>query len=165
MDVVRMPYVEMPKDLTAIQTKVAFNLTKRQLVCFSLAAVVGMPTYIITRKYLGNDFAVVLMILLMLPFFMLALFQKNGQPFEKFLYHFVRLQLSPPIRIYKTQNMYSYLQGLGTGNEVKDSGGKQKRKKIKKPIKRHSKPTGETKKKPTGNKEYERIHAKKAKEK
>ena len=29
-----MAYVPVPKDLTAVKTKVLFNLTKRQLVCF-----------------------------------------------------------------------------------------------------------------------------------
>ena len=31
-----MPYVPVPKDLARVKTKLAFNLTKRQLVCFSL---------------------------------------------------------------------------------------------------------------------------------
>ena len=29
-----MAYVPVPKDLTKVKTKVMFNLTKRQLVCF-----------------------------------------------------------------------------------------------------------------------------------
>ena len=35
-----IPYVPVPKDLTTVKTKVAFNLTKRQLICFGLAAAV-----------------------------------------------------------------------------------------------------------------------------
>ena len=38
-----MAYVPVPKDLSKIKTKLAFNLTKRQLVCFSSAAAVGPP--------------------------------------------------------------------------------------------------------------------------
>ena len=38
-----MPYVPVPKDLTKVKTKLMFNLTKRQLICFSAAAVVGLP--------------------------------------------------------------------------------------------------------------------------
>ena len=37
-----MPYVPVPKDLTKVKTKLAFNLTKRQLICFSLAGLVGL---------------------------------------------------------------------------------------------------------------------------
>ena len=36
-----MAYVPVPKDLSKIKTKLAFNLTKRQLVCFSSAAAVA----------------------------------------------------------------------------------------------------------------------------
>ena len=45
-----MPYVQMPKDLTKVKTKVAFNLTKRQIICFGLAAVCAVPTYFLTRE-------------------------------------------------------------------------------------------------------------------
>ena len=38
-----MAYVPVPKDLSKIKTKLAFNLTKRQLICFSGAAAVGLP--------------------------------------------------------------------------------------------------------------------------
>lgn len=44
-----IPYVPVPKDLTTVKTKVAFNLTKRQLICFGLAAAVAVPTYFLTR--------------------------------------------------------------------------------------------------------------------
>ena len=37
-----MPFVPVPKDLTRVKTKVALNLTKRQLICFSIAGAIGM---------------------------------------------------------------------------------------------------------------------------
>lgn len=37
-----MAYVNVPKDLTKIKSKVLFNLTKRQLICFGLAALMGV---------------------------------------------------------------------------------------------------------------------------
>ena len=36
-----MAYVPVPKDLTKVKTKVAFNLTKRQLVCFTGGALIS----------------------------------------------------------------------------------------------------------------------------
>ena len=42
-----MPYVQVPKDLSKVKTKLALNLTKRQLVCFSGAAAVGIPVYLL----------------------------------------------------------------------------------------------------------------------
>ena len=34
-----MAYVSVPKDLTKVKNKVAFNLTKRQLICIGIGAV------------------------------------------------------------------------------------------------------------------------------
>ena len=50
-----MAYVPVPKDLTKVKTKVALNLTKRQLIFFSLAAVVGIPFYLFMRKPIGSS--------------------------------------------------------------------------------------------------------------
>ena len=52
-----MAYVPVPKDLSKIKTKLAFNLTKRQLVCFSSAAAVGLPAYLFSRGSIGNSAA------------------------------------------------------------------------------------------------------------
>lgn len=37
-----MAFVPVPKDLNRVKTKVMFNLTKRQIICFALAAAVGV---------------------------------------------------------------------------------------------------------------------------
>ena len=49
-----MPYVNVPNDLSKIKTKIAFNLTKRQLICFGIGAAIGIPTYLLTRGAIGN---------------------------------------------------------------------------------------------------------------
>jgi len=108
-----MPYVPVPKDLTKIKTKVVLNLTKRQLICFSLAALVGVPTYLLTRGAIGNSVAVILMIGLMLPCFFLAMYEKDGQPAEKVVRNFIRAKLWPGTRPYKTENLYKYLSEEG----------------------------------------------------
>ena len=73
-----MPFVPVPKDLTRVKSKVAFNLTKRQLICFGGGALAGVPTYVLTRGIIGNDTAVLLMISLMLPFFLFGIYEKDG---------------------------------------------------------------------------------------
>lgn len=106
-----MPFVPVPKDLTKVKTKVALNLTKRQLICFSLGAVVGVPVYIFTRGTIGNESAVLLMIGLMLPFFFFAMYEKDGQPLEKVLKHFINTTfLHPQTRPYQTDNIYAALE-------------------------------------------------------
>lgn len=105
-----MPFVPVPKDLTKVKTKVAFNLTKRQLVCFGLGGLVGIPTYIFTRGNIGNESAALLMIGLMLPFFLFGIYEKDGQPLEKVLKNFISVSfLRPPNRPYRTDNGYAAL--------------------------------------------------------
>lgn len=77
-----MPYVTVPKDLTKVKSKILFNLTKRQLICFSLGLLIGVPLYFAAKEPLGNSSAAMLMILTMLPSFLFALYEKNGQHLE-----------------------------------------------------------------------------------
>ena len=101
-----MPYVPVPKDLTKVKTKLAFNLTKRQLICFSLAALAGVPVYFLTRGAIGNSAAALLMIGLMMPFFFFAMYEKDGQAAEKLLKNRLRYKLWPKKRPYRTENLY-----------------------------------------------------------
>lgn len=106
-----MPYVPVPKDLNTVKTKVAFNLTKRQLICFSLAAAVGVPIYFLTRGILGTTGAVFLLLAAALPFFFLAMYEKNGQPLEKILKNYITTKYrKPQVRPYVTNNIYSAIE-------------------------------------------------------
>lgn len=105
-----MAYVSVPNDLSKIKTKMAFNLTKRQLICFGAAAVIGIPTYLFTRTAIGGTAAMLLMLVLMLPCFFFAMYERDGLPFEKVLRNIVRAKfLWPGTRPYKTQNFYAYM--------------------------------------------------------
>ena len=75
-----MPYVNVPNDLSKVKTKMALNLTKRQLICFSCAAAVGIPSYLLARGSIGNTGAMFLMLAVMLPAFLLAMYEKDGLP-------------------------------------------------------------------------------------
>lgn len=102
-----MPYVPVPKDLTKVKTKVAFNLTKRQLICFSIAGGIGVPVYFFSRGSIGNSAAALIMIGLMMPFFFFAMYERDGQPAEKILKSRLRFVLWPKERPYKTENIYN----------------------------------------------------------
>lgn len=103
--------VQVPKDLSGIKTKVALNLTKRQIICFSGAAVTGVPLYFLTKGILGTSAASLLMMGAMLPFFFFAMYEKNGFPAEKILYFMIRQKiLTPGIRPYKSENLFTALE-------------------------------------------------------
>lgn len=78
-----MAFVPVPKDLNRVKTKVMFNLTKRQLICFSIAAAVGVPIFFLAKAHLDLSTAAMLMVVIMLPFIFFALYEKDGQPAEK----------------------------------------------------------------------------------
>lgn len=126
-----MPYVNVPNDLSKIKTKMAFNLTKRQLVCFGGAAAVGIPAYLLARPAIGNSAALFVMIGLMLPAFFMAMYEKNGLPFEKVARNFIRARfLWPRVRPYQTENLYAALGRLPekeVGRIAQDSGKRKAR--------------------------------------
>lgn len=103
-----MAYVPVPKDLSNVKTKVVFNLTKRQLICFSIALLVGLPLFFLFKNRIGTSAATLIMIFSMMPFFMLAMYEKHGQPLEVIAKHYLELSfLNPKQRPYKTNNFYA----------------------------------------------------------
>ena len=109
-----MAYVTVPKDLTKIKSKVMFNLTKRQLICFSAAVAIGLPLFFLVKDSVGTTAgtttAALCMVLAMLPMFLLAMYEKNGQPLEVIIRQFVEVKfLRPKERPYQTNNFYAAL--------------------------------------------------------
>lgn len=105
-----MAYVPVPKDLTKVKSKVLFNLTKRQLICFGGGALIGVPLFFLLRGSLGASSAAILMVLSMLPLFVMGLYEKNGRPLEKVLGDVIQtVFLRPKRRPYQTDNLYAAL--------------------------------------------------------
>ena len=103
-----MAYVIITKDLTEVKDKITFGLTKRQILCFSLAGAVGAGSYFLFRNTLGNDIALFLLIALAAPFMLFGLYEKNGQPLEKILKNIIRVRfLAPAARPYRTETASS----------------------------------------------------------
>ena len=106
-----MAYVDIPKDLTSVKTKVMFNLTKRQLICFGGGALIGVPLFFVLKSCLPISAAALIMIIAMLPFFLLAMYEKNGQPLEKLAHNFIQVRfVRPKQRPYRTDNLYTALE-------------------------------------------------------
>ena len=103
-------YISVPRDLTKVKSKVMFNLTKRQLICFGMAALIGVPSFFLLKLAFSISTSVMIMMVIMMPFFFLAMYEKHGQPLEVFLSHFIQANfVRPKIRPYKTNNYYSAL--------------------------------------------------------
>ena len=104
-------YIPVPRDLSRVKSKVFFNLTKRQLICFGSAALIGVPAFFLVKKAAGNTtLAMMSMMLLMLPLFFLALYERDGQPLEVVAKHVIESKfIRPKVRPYQTDNYYSIL--------------------------------------------------------
>lgn len=112
-------YISVPRDLTKVKSKIAFNLTKRQLLCFGSAALIGVPLFFLLRESGGNTAATLGMMAAMLPLFFLAMYEKNGLPAEKLLWYYVQARfIRPKVRPYQTENYYSLVMKGGVPNDL-----------------------------------------------
>lgn len=100
-------YVKVPRDLSQVKSKYLFNLTKRQLLCFSIAALIGLPVFFLLKKIGNPTIATLGMMAIMLPMFLLAMYERNGQPLEVILRQYIQANfVRPKIRPYQTNNDY-----------------------------------------------------------
>ncbi len=105
-----MAYVTVPKDLTRVKSKIVFGLTKRQLICFGGALLVGVPLYFLLRGRVTGSAAALIMVFAMLPGFLLALYERHGQPLEVVVWQIVQCCfIQPKERPYQTDNAYTAL--------------------------------------------------------
>lgn len=103
-------YIPVPRDLTRVKSKVLFNLTKRQLLCFGAAALLGLPVFFLVKSTGNVSLAAMSMIIVMLPLFFLAMYEKDGQPLEVIAGHFIQAKfIRPKVRPYQTNNYYDAL--------------------------------------------------------
>lgn len=106
-----MAYVPVPKDLTKVKTKVFFGLTKRQLLCFGGGALIGVPLFFLLKDYAGTSVAAFCMVLFMLPAFLLAMYERNGQHLETIVRNMLSVFfIRPRQRKYETNNFYIVLE-------------------------------------------------------
>jgi type IV secretory pathway VirB4 component len=80
--------VNVPRDLSRVKEKVAFNLTRRQLICFTLAGMIGLPTFFLIKGFTGNvSAATFIMMAVMMPMFFMAMYERNGEAIERIIQH------------------------------------------------------------------------------
>ena len=105
--------------MTEVKTRLIMNLSKRQVICFGAAAVVGAPSFFMFKGILGNTGAMVLMIAAVIPAFFFAIYSKDGViPAEKFLLLVLRQKFFyPKIRVYRTDNIYALIENSANDKE------------------------------------------------
>lgn len=103
-------YVKIPKDLNDIKEKFMFNLTKRQVVCFSIGLVMGAPMFFLTRSFLGLSGGITAMAVVAAPALICGLYRKNGIFFEHQFKYMLEFFKRPRKRYYRTSNIYRCIE-------------------------------------------------------
>ncbi len=104
-------YISVPRDLTKVKSKIVLGLTKRQLICFSVAALIGVPSFFLIKSVSEINVAVMGMMVIMMPIFFFAMYEKNGRPLEVYLGHFIEaVFIRPKKRPFRTDNYYAALE-------------------------------------------------------
>ena len=107
-------YISVPRDLSRVKSKILFNLTKRQLLCFGAAALIGVPSFFLLKKAGNVSMAAICMIVIMLPLFFLGMYERDGQPLEVIAKQFIQAKfVRPKVRPYQTDNYYAILMRQG----------------------------------------------------
>ena len=107
-----MAYVPIPTDLKSVKTKVAFNLTARQLLYFSIALFLGAPIFWLSNRYFDNStVALLISMIVAAPLVFIGMFEKDGLTGEKYIRQVLNVKYKKPLRrYYKNTNYYVFLQ-------------------------------------------------------
>ena len=103
-------YVKIPKDLNDIKEKFIMGFTKRQVICFGIGLVIGLPVFFLTRTTLGMSGAIFAMGACAAPAILCGLFKKNGVFLEKQAKFIFEYFTRPRKRYYKTTNIYECIE-------------------------------------------------------
>ena len=99
-----MSFVQIPKDIDKIKTKVAFGLTLRQLIGFLVAGVLGIPAYLLVRKFAAMDVAVLALIIADIPVFFVTFYERDGMTCEEYCkYIYLHKFYQPKNRVKKAR--------------------------------------------------------------
>ena len=106
-----MAYVPVPKDLTKVKTKVMFNLTKRQLICFTGGALIGVPLFFFAQKTYRKQCGSYVYDAGYAALLYAGYVRKHGQPLEKIVGNILKVAvIRPKQRPYQTNNFYAVLK-------------------------------------------------------
>lgn len=97
--------VSIPKELKNIKSKLVFGLTKRQLIGFSIALILGLPVFFMLKKF-SLDVAMYGLFFAAVPIIFGTIFTKDGMPAEVWLKVYIEYKyLNSSKRYYKVSKM------------------------------------------------------------
>lgn len=112
-------YVKIPKDMALIKQKFMFGLTKRQIFCFGIGLLLGLPVFFIVKSFV-NDLTIPIMAMgiVAMPFIMCGLYNKNGLYLEQSAKLMIEFLKKPKVRTYQSENIFSSIERQIEYNEL-----------------------------------------------
>lgn len=103
--------IQIPKDINKYEAKLVGPFTTRQTACFVVACAIGIPTFTgLTKLGWGQDLAIMVMLIFVMPCLLVGWVKPYGMNFEKFVQTaFISNILAPQKRKYATFNIYELL--------------------------------------------------------
>ena len=131
-------YVKIPKDMGLIKQKFMMGLTKRQILCFGIGLVLGLPAFFIVKSFIGDDLTIPIMAMgiTAMPFIMCGLYNKNGLHLEQYAKLMIEFLKKPKVRTYQSENIFSSIERQIEYNKlhklISNSENNHQRKRVKK---------------------------------
>lgn len=91
--------VSIPKELKTIKSKLFFGLTKRQLIGFGLALLLGLPVFFMLKSF-SVDIAMYGLFITAVPIIFGTIFTKDGMTAEAWLKVFIEYKYLNPQKRY-----------------------------------------------------------------
>lgn len=106
-----MAYVSIPRDLTKVKNKIAFGLTKRQLIFIAVGALIAVPLFLYLKDNVSITAGSYALVGIIMPAVILGSAEKNGMYLEKYIGNIIlQKMIMPSIRIYQCENLYSRIE-------------------------------------------------------
>lgn len=103
--------VRIPKEIREYKEKVFLGLTGRQIIASFFVFLVCVPTYIWGQKYIGEEAASWVIMIVAVPGVAIGFIKKNGMPFEKYMWVILRERILFPQKTYfKSDNFFRKAQ-------------------------------------------------------
>jgi hypothetical protein len=100
--------VPIVKDPTKVKSRFIGSFSKRQIVCYGIAILMGVPFYFCTKDVLGKETSALIMVALMFPAIISSIYEKEGLPAEKYFIRYFRWKFIRPVnRAYKAENRFA----------------------------------------------------------
>lgn len=115
--------VKMSKNIENFKPKLIGSFTTRQVVSSVICLCVNIPLYIFLEKYIGEDIAGWVVIILAIPILAFGWMEYQGLTFEKFIFEIVISEFfAPKVRPYQIEDeMEEFLK-----NDFSEEKGKRK---------------------------------------